>query len=105
MDQHTITARADAARQNLAKLDQEHRHQATRWRGAVDHRIHRAAARAGGRGGADGGKHQAEAEILIPHVTLRGRDAGGDVQRIGGCWGATAGISRLLPAQQPQRPP
>ena len=74
-DQHAVEARADAARQDFAELDQEQRHQAAERREAIVHGVDGAAGRAGGDRGIERGHGDAEANFLAFHVAAGRIDA------------------------------
>ncbi len=73
---------ADAAGQDLAKLDQEQRDHPAERHEAVVHRVDAAVGRTGGRDGPKCRECGAEAHLLALHVAHGGVNAGGEVQRI-----------------------
>ena len=85
--QEAVEARADAADDDLAELDVEHRHQPADRREAVVHRVDRAARGVGGDGREQGRGGGAEAHLLALHVALRGVDAHRMVDRVAGAFG------------------
>ncbi len=67
-DEHAVEPGADAAEDDLAELDEPHRHEAAERRERVVHPVHRAAGRAGGHGGEERGRGDPEADLLTLHV-------------------------------------
>ena len=66
--QQPVETRADAARQDLAKLDQEQRNHAAERRQRIVHGVDRAAGQAGGHRRIKGGHGHAEADFLAFHI-------------------------------------
>src|SRR4029450_14107912 len=67
--QHAVHARADAADDDLPELDVDQRdHAAKRGEGIV-HGVDGAAGGGGGDDREQGGRHDAEADLLAPHIT------------------------------------